>query len=204
MVFGPAAAQISTVAFDVGSTARVLIAHPDAPIAIDWLDASATIAASVSIFALAWFLAWAFRVGSPRMARGSFNLAWRGLMRIFGVLGMIVAAGWHIGLPLLSVVMRTPNHHESRTLDTWIFMSILLGTALITMWVAIRRGRTITCARCHYAMSSRFKSAPNCPECNNPWKLLGRSSYGRRLPIWLLFTGIAIYLAGTIFGAAMI
>ena len=53
-------------------------------------------------------------------------------------------------------------------------------------------------------MSSRFKSAPNCPECNNAWKQLGGTNYGRRLSIWLLIIGLVIYLGATAVGAAVI
>ncbi len=204
MVLGPVAAQISTVAFDVGSTARLLIAHPDAPVSIEWLDAFVTVAVSACIFALAWFLAWAFRRGSPRMARGSFELGWRGLLRLFGMLGMIIAIGWHVGLPLIWLFVRTPDHNNPRLLDPWIFHTLLVGTALITLWIAIRRGHAITCSRCNYAMSSRFKSAPNCPECNNAWKRLGGTTYGRRLPLWVLIVGVVVYLGATLVGAAVI
>ncbi len=170
---------------------------------VRWSETAVVVAACAGAFALAWLIAWGLRYLAPRTRAGLASLL-QSVIRVVGMLAMVCAAGWYVGLPLVSLFIRMSTGYESSTAHLLVWYTNFAGTACVSLWIAVRRGHAITCSRCGYAMSSRFKCAPNCPECNNAWKQFGGTNYGHRLSIWLLIIGLVIYLGATAVGATVI
>ncbi|GEM_PF-3820408 len=55
-----------------------------------------------------------------------------------------------------------------------------LGMTALLLSLAGRRGRSLSCARCGYRMSSWRSAAPRCPECGSHWRDSRKIACGSR------------------------
>lgn len=174
---------------------------------MEWSAFAFNIAAPILGFAAIALVAWIMLRVTPRVVRSTHINTWVSSVKLVGIVAFIFAMFYYILIPVLSIALRfieaisdIPRGNDRIAIS----LSAHVGTILIAIWLVRWQGCGVRCARCGYDMPTRFKSPPNCPECNNAWKRLSGTTYGHRLPIWLPILGLVIYLGATIIGAAII
>ncbi len=86
-----------------------------------------------------------------------------------------------LSIPILAVYLLAP--WQVSALITAKVLADAAGVTIAFAWFG-RRGNTLVCGRCDYAMSSWFGAPDKCSECGNDWKAPWGARLGVRTVRW--------------------